>query len=1790
MLDLINSLADGFVAVPVIDACRRHGLFRILAEHPAITVEQLLVATTANAGPLRVALRLLVESGWAEQTGRDAYRLGAAAEAVEQWPADVHELIHLSMSDALRDPAGAALQRWLSGSPPGTGEASPVELLLNGAMLAPLLVEIDRLGGAALLEAPSHPDISGPCQAALRRHFVARGWGSGQGARFELNPAGHYVLQSGPKLGVVVSYRPMLCRMDDLLFGAAAEVFGRDASGHERHLDRELNVTGSGSQHQSYFEALVDLLVDVFDQEPLDAQPRYIADMGCGDGTLLRQVYEAIQKRTRRGQALADHPLQLIGIDLNERALQSTARTLAGTPHHLVVGDIGDPRGLIATLRERGITDPHSILHIRSFLDHDCSPRSPQDAAAVEDKRRLPLTGVYMGRDGSNIEPAVALQGLVEHLGRWREVVPEDGLAMLEVHCLRPATARTFGARTGALHFDAYHGFSGQQLFEAPVFMMAAAEAGLFPDRASFRRFPGAAPFTRITLNRWCARSYRLRHPAEADVPRLHALERASWPAHLVVSPEELRRRIATFAQGQFAIEQDGRIVAALYTQRTDAVESLRQASFAGFARLHQPDGALVHLLGCCVLPEMQGLGLADELIDFALAYFATCDGVETVAGVTRCHDYGRHRATAGSMDHYIRQRDPAGQLVEPMLRFHTSHGAVVHGIVPGFRPEDVANDGAGVLIEYPQFRVAAAAAGERPRHVPPRQAVRQAPSAALGKRVRDIVEQVLGQQRAAAYALQRPLMEMGLGSADLLELRHRLSERIGVALDATFFFRCGTPQAIIEHLADDLQARGMPADGDVVEPALPQQNAAEGQAPATVDPQAPVELAVAAQGDIAIVGVACRFPGGVSSPEEFWDLLLGGVDAIGPRADLSRPRDAAPGPRRVDRHGGFITGVDQFDAPFFRISPREAELMDPQHRLLLEVVWEALERAGIAPSRLRGSDAGVFVGVMGHDYGVLLRQEGRGHDADPHFATGNAASIAAGRIAYYFDWHGPAVSVDTACSSSLVATHLACKSLLAGECSQAVAAGVNLLLHAPTFDAYERAGMLSPDGRCRTFDAAANGYVRGEGCGAVVLKRWADAQRDGDTVWAVIRGSAINQDGASAGLTAPNQWAQQAVIEAALAQGGIAPHEVKYLEAHGTGTSLGDPIEVQAAAAALGGGRGVDEPLLLGSVKTNLGHLEAAAGMAGLIKVVLSMQRGVIPRHLHLVKPNPHVDWARLPVKITTESQPWPGGRKLAGVSSFGFSGTNAHVILEAPAAMSQASAIAVTARRPALIVLSAKNEPRLREQAQRLRAAIATGRLTQADLSDVAYTLQVGREAMEFRLALAAVSLQELDDKLARFLAGGQGIDNLWHGNVEGHRDLLDAFAADEDMVRTIDTWVEKSKFGKLLEWWVKGLAFDWERLQGPGRPRRISLPTYPFARERYWVPEDPDEALDRGERSSAWLHPLVHRNTSDLTGQRYSTRLSAQAFFLREHVVRGERVVPGVVQLEWARAAVRLALGEGTSGAIRLEQVNWVRPLVVSTELDVHIALSAEEDGRIGFEIYSGEGEQEQLYSQGWARELSAATRGDAPRVDLGALQAQCTRTISRADCYARFEQQGLGYGPSFQVLTQVQAGDAVGLGMLQSPANADQQDHAWPPSLMDGALQACLALDTTAHRLALPFSVQAVEQWAEVPQEAVAVVRPARDDSAAVRKFDVEIADAQGRVAIRFSGFSTRVIEASQVAQTLLLTPRWQAQAVPEEGACTELCAASGGALRRRGSQGAGGPVPALERQGHAGPTL
>lgn len=708
-------------------------------------------------------------------------------------------------------------------------------------------------------------------------------------------------------------------------------------------------------------------------------------------------------------------------------------------------------------------------------------------------------------------------------------------------------------------------------------------------------------------------------------------------------------------------------------------------------------------------------------------------------------------------------------------------------------------------------------------------------------------------------------LSDYGFDSITVVELTNRVNATLDTTLNPADMYGFRDIAALVRALAEETSQAPAHTTSERTPPATGQiglhQPTGDHDQTRTAAASAPVPALTEApkspaQGEgeepVAIVGMAGAFPG---SPDlaSYWGNLLAGRDLVG---EIPTERfdwreiygDPVNDPGKVpSRWGGFLAGVDEFDPEFFRISPREAKLMDPQHRLFLRTAWQAIEDAGHDPTSMAGSDTGVFVGCGSTEYATLLLDSDT--EIDGQLATGNAHSMLANRVSFLLDLRGPSEPVDTACSSGLVAVHRAVRALQDGECSAALAGGVNLTLTPTGYLAFGKSGMLAADGRCKTFDHRADGYVRGEGVGAVLLKPLSTALLEGDTIYAVVRGTAVNHGGRAASLTAPNSASQAAVITAAHRRGGTDASLVGYVEAHGTGTALGDPVEVKGLTQAfreLGVPSEQRQFTALGSVKTNIGHLETAAGIAGLIKTVLALRERMLPPTLHLEQPNPHLDLADSPFYLVDSARPWDPPRsgegtqprRLAGVSSFGFGGVNAHVVVEEfpdTRPVEQASA------GPQIYVLSARTDAQLREYAVRLAdhldRSTSRGRAPAETLA-CARTLQSGRPSLERRLAVVTDSLNELTSSLRSFGAGRNADGAVFTTPVVTDR-LAGGLLEDDDRARVLEL-AKRGDLTKAAALWVRGAPLDWEALHGRRRPRRIAgLPTYPFARERHWLP---------------------------------------------------------------------------------------------------------------------------------------------------------------------------------------------------------------------------------------------------------------------------------------------------------------------------------------------------------------
>ncbi|HYK02059.1 MAG TPA: SDR family NAD(P)-dependent oxidoreductase [Thermoanaerobaculia bacterium] len=1039
-----------------------------------------------------------------------------------------------------------------------------------------------------------------------------------------------------------------------------------------------------------------------------------------------------------------------------------------------------------------------------------------------------------------------------------------------------------------------------------------------------------------------------------------------------------------------------------------------------------------------------------------------------------------------------------------------------------------------------------------------------------LARLQRDMTQIVMDLLKLEAADIEQDkiLLDLGFDSIGLTTFANAVNEKYALDITPVLFFDYPSIAEIAKYLSSErkgeiLQFYGGSAAASQSATPVPQQPAARAQEAGFVtgkgwDPTAHERAATAvppgggfspelrfANTPIAIVGMSGVMPESADLGE-FWENLKSSKDMISViPADRWRWEDYDGDPlkeqnKSSSRWGGFMKEVDKFDPLFFGISPREAHMMDPQQRIFLETVWKAIEDSGQKVSDLSGTRTGLFVGVATNDYVDLLTANEI--VLDGYTASGNSHSILANRVSFLLNLHGPSAPIDTACSSSLVALHRAIESIHTGSCEMAIVGGVQVMLSPAAYISFSMAGMLSPDGKCKTFDKRANGYVRGEGCGAIFIKTLAAAERDGNHIYAVIRATAENHGGKVTTMTAPNSVAQAELLVEAYEKARIDPTTVGYIECHGTGTSLGDPIEVQALGKAFAElYRKHNKPPAtvphcgLSTVKTNIGHLETAAGIASLLKALLAIQHKQIPANVHFEELNPYISLKGTPFYIAEKLTPWEApisedGRtnpRRAGVSSFGFGGANAHIVLEEyipPARPSPARALG-----PQLIVLSAKNEERLRAYAQSLQAYLE--KTEAVELVDVAYTLQVGRDEMPERLALVASSAADITRKLAEFLEGTVLPQDVYRGNARQA-----AAAADESDVRGL---VERNELSKLAELWASGAKLDWPSLHGTALPRRISLPTYPFARERHWIPESKAPKKEQRELAAAMpalLHPLVHRNVSTLREQKFTSHFTGSEFFLADHRVGAQAVLPGVAYFEFAMAAARLS---GLEQARSIRDLVWMMPIVVGSDAkDVEISLVPGQRD-VKFSVRSFDHGHPIVHCEGKLGESTGAAEAEV--VDLAGIRERCTETIAGPDLYALLGTSGLTLGKGFQVVQRVHAGPSSCLAVLQLPEHLQEQGERFSlhPSLMDGSVHTAIGL-AQRQRPDMPWSVPAsvgeVEMLHPLNDLYAGYVTWAVDDSGDIR-LNIQLLDGNGKVLVRVRDFIAKPLQLAAPKTTI-----------------------------------------------------
>ena len=816
----------------------------------------------------------------------------------------------------------------------------------------------------------------------------------------------------------------------------------------------------------------------------------------------------------------------------------------------------------------------------------------------------------------------------------------------------------------------------------------------------------------------------------------------------------------------------------------------------------------------------------------------------------------------------------------------------------------------------------------------------------------------------------------------------------------------------------------------------------------------------------IAVIGMACRFPG-ASNPDELWSVAHKAVDCIG-RVPIDRwnaeayfdPSLHASG-KVVTMEGGFLPDVRGFDAAFFGISPREARSVDPQHRLLLEVTWEAIERAAIASNSLYGTDVGVYLGLSNLEYQNLIRDMGDPTLIDSYFGTGNAASIAAGRIAYTFGFKGPAMTIDTACSSSLVAIHQAIASLRREECGLAISGGINLMLTPETFIHFSNARMLAPDGRCKPFSSQANGYGRGEGCGVVVLKLLRNAIAHGDPIDAIILGSACNHDGRSAGLTAPNGPSQEAVISSALKDAKLQPGDIQFVEAHGTGTPLGDPIEAGALARVYGAGRASTKPLFVSTIKANIGHTEGAAGVAGLIHACMCLKHRQIPRLLHFKERSSHIEQPSLHFTITGEDLRSNAYPLRAGVSSFGFSGTNSHVILQqAPVFVTSAEyhhQDNVSSPSELMFVLSAKTEIALRHQAIRFQLWLESN--SGLNLADICCTLQTGRNHFEHRMAFCASDVLDAVECLKKYLAGEP---------------------------------LEATRIPSLARQFISGATVDWPVT----RSRRITLPTYAFQHEPFWV--------QGCEIENANSKPL----TVPRLPANFTCSLDPGAWqSLSDHRLFGASVMPAVTWLDIAHRAASSHFG----GNFYLTNVRFNRMMVVGGESSPVFTtrfFDSPTENSFGIFVPSNGATEFDIDDAFINGQVINAAPNEWRGGVLEANKAHCCDDLDLSAIYNQLTSIGFDYGPEFRKLSRLSVCEKFAIGQLQTDSESTEKALLSQYGLFDSAMHVVAgaawqygyaANDATAF---FPVGIQSVKMWDDcgLPTWSMAVLRPSTDDYA------------------------------------------------------------------------------------------
>jgi len=880
-------------------------------------------------------------------------------------------------------------------------------------------------------------------------------------------------------------------------------------------------------------------------------------------------------------------------------------------------------------------------------------------------------------------------------------------------------------------------------------------------------------------------------------------------------------------------------------------------------------------------------------------------------------------------------------------------------------------------------------------------------------------------------------------------------------------------------------------------------------------------------QQDIAIVGMSGRYPK-AKNLDELWENLIAGKDCVEviPEERLKQRKNT----RFTKKYrGGFLEDVDKFDSMFFNIPPAVAEMFDPQERLLLETAWESIEDAGYYPEILTPENTpkniGVFVGAVWTMYQMIGAEEKLiGHDTNPNSFLWSVAN----RISYCLNLSGPSMSVDTACSSSMTALYLACESIYNGECAGAIVGGVNLDLHQSKFDINSFGGALSPDGVCRTFGKGANGYVAGEGVGTIFIKPLAQAEKDGDHIHGVIKSVSVNHGGRTSGYMVPDPKAQANLVDTALKKANIDARSVGYIEAHGTGTELGDPIEISGLKRAFDKYDVANQTVAVGSVKTNIGHLEAAAGVVGIHKVLLQMKYKKLVPSLHSTELNEFIDFKNSPFYVEQVVEDWKpkvidgiAYPLRAGVSSFGAGGANAHVIIESYDTKETSEPAETNYQ---IFPLSAVKKDRLKETAARLLVFLKEDANKQTSLQNIGHTLRIGRKSFEHRLIIIASTREELIEKLTLFIDDKKD-QNILTGVVERVGNIAKLLNKSEKKA-FIELIAESGDLHKVAQLWIEGIINDWQALASESDGKRVSLPTYPFADKRHWVERTDNEAIIA---TSSLAHPMIDANESTFERQVFKKTFHDQEFFIYDHLVSDIPTLPGVAYLDFARKAGELAAGRKVKA---IKNIIWLNPITVnnSQPTDVWIELLPQADQIVKFEVFSkNEAGEKQLHSQGKLTYVTDEDEISTEFIDVKGIQERCTKVADGVQAYPEFKKLGLGLGPSFQVLQEIYKNEDEMLGIMKVPKVCENEfkNYLLHPSLLDGTGQTVMAAhllsesEESSEGLFVPYSFGEVEILHPLTENCYSYIQKVDEPNSNLSKANLIITDENGKILVKIN---------------------------------------------------------------------